>query len=90
MRLKTFMLPSPQGTTTRVLPKHTVTFILRGRGAPASLRPRAAFLLLLLLRLSALRHGRPPAGRGAQPPAAAAAGLPLRAPRCRGMGRGPG
>lgn len=89
MRLKTFMLPSPQGTTTRVLPKHTVTFILRGRGAPASLRPRAAFLLLLL-RLSALRHGRPPAGRGAQPPAAAAAGLPLRAPRCRGMGRGPG
>ena len=89
------MLPSPQGTTTRVLPKHTVTFILRGRGAPASLRPRAAFLLLLLLlllllRLSALRHGRPPAGRGAQPPAAAAAGLPLRAPRCRGMGRGPG
>lgn len=30
----TLMLPSPQGTTTRVLPKHTVTFIL-----PTLLRP---------------------------------------------------
>ena len=27
MRLKTFMWPSPHGTTTRVLPKHTVTFM---------------------------------------------------------------
>lgn len=27
MRLKTFMRPSPHGTTTRVLPKHTVTFM---------------------------------------------------------------
>lgn len=81
------MFPSPQGTTTRVLPKHTVTFILGGWGAPASLRPRAAFLLLLLL--SALRHGRPPAGRGAQPPAAT--GLPLRAPCLRGRpGEGEG
>lgn len=30
----TLMLPSPQGTTTRVLPKHTVTFIV-----PTLLRP---------------------------------------------------
>lgn len=30
----TLMLPSPHGTTTRVLPKHTVTFI-----APTLLRP---------------------------------------------------
>lgn len=27
IRLQTFIFPSPHGTTTRVLPKHTVTFI---------------------------------------------------------------
>lgn len=38
MRSHTVMFPSPHGTTTRVLPKHTVTFIFSS--AAAALIPK--------------------------------------------------